>query len=309
MTIAVVGVGALGGFYGGLLARQGQDVHFLLRSDYQAVKQQGLTINTPPGDFHLDAPQIYRATNDMPMPELVFIGLKTTANDHLADLLTPLVGPDTWLLTAQNGLGNEEALAQLFGEQRVAGGLAFLCANRIAPGVIHHLDYGRLTIGNYQRPADDRLRRFAAIMNDAGQAANITCDVADDLLNVRWKKELWNVPFNGLSALLDRTVDKIIADPALNDRCWRLMREIQAIAAAEGHTLTDDDLAQNMARTEVMKPYYTSMHLDRRQGRPMEIESIFGEPLRRAQSRGLATPELEALTHALRRLDATTPTD
>ena len=139
MKIAVVGCGAVGSYYGAKLAHAGHDVHFLLRSDYEVVRQEGVLIRSPEGDFHV-RPQGARDPGEIGLCELVLIGLKTTANDQFAKLLPPLVGPGTAVLTLQNGLGNEDQLARLFPAEQIMGGLCFVCLNRVAPGVIQHID-------------------------------------------------------------------------------------------------------------------------------------------------------------------------
>ena len=299
MRIAVVGTGALGDFYGGMLARQGYDVHFLLRSDYEVVRQKGLTVRSRQGDFHLEEVQCYRRPDDIGPVDLVFVGLKTTANQWYEELIGPLMREDGLVLTAQNGLGNEEQLAELFGPERVAGALAFVCCNRVAPGVIEHLDYGAIHLGNYGRGPDERLRRFCDMLNDS----RVECKVIEELALGRWKKLVWNVPFNGLSTLLDRMVNEIMADEGLRAWSHLLMEEVQAGARAQGLMIGDDFLEEMIADTDRMKPYYTSMHLDRRHRQPMEVESIIGEPLRRGQQRGAAMPAMAELYAQLKTLD------
>lgn len=299
MRIAVVGAGALGGLYGAFLARAGYDVHFLMRRDYDAVKASGLTVLSCRGDFHLEHVNCYQRSEDIGIVDLVFIGLKTTANDRYQKLLSPLMGPDTRVLTAQNGLGNEERLAELFGSEHVSGGLAFLCSNRTSPGVINHLDYGLLHLGNFQRGPDATLLTFAEML----KKSDVDCTVVDNLALSRWKKLIWNVPFNGLSALLDMTVDKIMNDPGLHGRSWRIMKEVQQAAGANGVMIEDGFLEYMMELTVKMEPYYTSMHLDRRNSRPMEVEAIIGEPLRRGQKHGLDLPEMQNLYAGLKEID------
>ena len=298
MRVAIVGSGAMGGLYGAFLAKAGYDVHFLMRTDYDVVKTSGLTVHSFRGDFRLADVNCYRRPEDIGPADLVFIGLKTTANDAYQELITPLMAPQTRVLTAQNGLGNEETLAGLFGAERVAGGLAFLCSNRKSPGVINHLDYGFLHIGNFQRCPDEVLQTFADMLNKS----DVECTVVDDLALARWKKLIWNVPFNGLSALLDMTVDKIMKDPALRQRSWKIMKEVQAAANTDGLEIEDGFLDYMMELTEKMEPYYTSMHLDRRNGHPMEIEAIIGEPLHRGQHCGLDLPEMQNLYTGLKEI-------
>ena len=143
MKIAIVGCGALGSYYGARLVRSGNEVHFLLRSDYDTVRQNGVTVRSPEGDFQVQ-PKCAREPEEIGVCELVIVALKTTANSVLPKLLPPLAGPETAVLTLQNGLGNEESIAALVGARNTLGGLCFVCLNRIAPGVILHVAHGAI---------------------------------------------------------------------------------------------------------------------------------------------------------------------
>ena len=193
MKIAVVGCGAVGSYYGAKLCRAGQEVHFLLRSDYEAVRQKGVTIRSIAGDFHVQ-PKCARTPEEIGVCDMVLIGLKTTANDQFPKLLPPLVGPHTAVVTLQNGLGNKEQLARLFPPEQILGGLCFVCLNRVEPGVIHHLEYGTIVLGEFQRRAGPRTHELAAMFRDAG----VPCKVTDNLAQAQWEKLVWNIPFNGL---------------------------------------------------------------------------------------------------------------
>ena len=155
MKIAVVGCGAVGSYYGARFCRAGQDVHFLLRSGHDVVRQSGVTVRSVEGDFHVQ-PKCARTPDEIGVCDVVLIGLKTTANDQFPKLLPPLVGPRTAVVTLQNGLGNTEQLARLFPPEQVLNGLCFVCLNRLEPGVIHHMDYGLIVLGEYQRRAGPR---------------------------------------------------------------------------------------------------------------------------------------------------------
>ena len=150
MKIGVVGCGALGSFYGARLGRDGHEVHFLLRSDYDVVRREGVRIRSVDSDFQAQ-PRCAKRPEEIGVCDLVLIGLKTTANHRFEELLPPLAGPQTAVLTLQNGLGNEARLAALLGAERVLGGLCYVCLNRIAPGVIHHLSQGTIVLGEYLR--------------------------------------------------------------------------------------------------------------------------------------------------------------
>ena len=193
MKIAVVGCGAVGSFYGARLARLGQDVHFLLRSDYEVVRRKGVSVRSPQGDFNV-RPKCARSAEEIGVSDLVLIALKTTANNQFPALLPPLVGPASAVCTLQNGLGNEEDLARVFGVEQIMGGLCFVCLNRTEPGVIHHLGHGQIILGEFQRWPEPRTHDIASMFRDAG----VPCKVTDNLARTHWEKLVWNIPFNGL---------------------------------------------------------------------------------------------------------------
>jgi len=297
MRIAIVGAGALGLYYGALLQRSGQDVRFLLRRDFEAVSRSGLKVFSSNGDFELPAVQAYRAPREIGPVDLVLVGLKTFANDRYADLITPLVGEGTQILTLQNGLGNEEALAELFGAERVIGGVAFLCSNRGEPGEVHHLGAGRIILGEYSRIDPQRVERLAALFVQAG----VDCRATDDLKRARWEKLVWNIPFNGLCALLLQTVDRLLSVPATRSLVREMMLEV--IRAANAQALSGpiaEGYAESMLEfTDKMGVYKPSMQIDREEGRQLEIAAIFRTPLVFGADRGIAMPRVEMLATLL----------
>jgi 2-dehydropantoate 2-reductase len=297
MRIAIVGAGALGLYYGALLQRSGQDVHFLLRRDFEAVSRKGLKVFSINGDFELPSVQAYRTPQEIGPVDLVLVGLKTFANDRYAELITSLVGAGTQILTLQNGLGNEEALAELFGAERIIGGVAFLCSNRGEPGEVHHLAAGRIILGEHQRIDPQRVEHLASMFARAG----VECRATDDLRRARWEKLVWNIPFNGLCALLQQPVDRLLAVPATK----RLVREImlEVIRAANLQDLSraiPEGYADSMLEfTDNMGVYKPSMQIDREEGRQLEIAAIFRIPLEFGSSRGRALPPVEMLATLL----------
>jgi 2-dehydropantoate 2-reductase len=302
-SIAIVGAGAVGGYYGARLAQHGHDVHFLLRGDYDAVRRNGLSVESCDGDFRLPAETIgvYDDPGRMPQVDLVVVTLKSTSNDQLEPLVRPLLRDDTAVLTLQNGLGNEDRLAELFGARRVLGGMAFVCINRVAPGVIRHTDHGIIRLGEFSvRERTRRAEHIAGLFN----ASRVRCEVLDDLRFGRWQKLVWNVPFNGLGATLDLTTDRLVNTAEGLALVRQLMEEVRAAARADGVELPAELVDTNIDNTLSMGPYKSSMQVDRQQGRAMEVEAILGEPLRRARSGGAQTPVLEALYRAARVVDA-----
>lgn len=294
--IAIIGAGAVGCYYGGRLAQHGHDVHFLMRSDYETVVRDGLRITSPQGDAHIQV-KAHRCTADIGPCDLIIIAMKVTSNAALLDLIPPLLHEKTVLLTLQNGLGNEEFLAEHFGIERVLGGLCFVCINRIAPGVIHHIAQGRINMGEHTRVPLPRTHQIAAEF----QRSLIDAQVVESLAAARWQKLVWNVPFNGLSIAaggLDTAA--ILADPLLENRVRALMAEIIQTAAALGHRLPDNLIEDMVSRTRTMAAYKPSSLIDYLEGREVELDAIWGEPVRHAAKAGLEMPLVQSLHDELK---------
>jgi len=298
-TIAIVGSGALGSYYGAKLARHGADVRFLMRADLEAVRWAGLRVLEAGAEWTLQPARTFASTAEIGPVDLVIIGLKTTANADLARLIPPLLHEGTLLLTLQNGLGNEEFLAERWGAERVLGALCFVCLNRIAPGVIEHLDHGTISVGSFRRPAGPRAHGFVAALQGAG----IEAKTVDGLVEERWRKLLWNIPFNGLSiAAAGATVGDVLADEGLRGQARALMSEGLDAARRLGHDIPESFADFQIERSFSMGPYRTSSLIDWQLGRPVEVEAIWGEPLRQGTRAGAAMPRLELLYHLLRKV-------
>lgn len=302
---AILGTGALGGFYGAKLQKAGVDVHFLLKSDYEQVSQHGLIVESKDGDFTLPKVNAYNDVAKMPQCDVVVVALKTTQNYLLPKLLPPVVKDDGVVLVLQNGLGVEEEVAQIVGKAYVIGGLCFLCSNKVSPGHIHHLDYGQVTLGEYSAVYSPvgmtyRMQQIA----DEFQAAGIAIELTEDLLLGRWKKLVWNIPYNGLSVVLNARTDELMTNPHTRTLVEQLMYEVQAGAKIMGRTIPDSFIQTMLDYTVKMKPYRTSMKIDYDESRPLEIEAIVGNPLRKAQALGVNLPQISCLYHQLKFLDA-----
>ncbi|MEA3545072.1 MAG: putative 2-dehydropantoate 2-reductase [Thermodesulfobacteriota bacterium] len=294
MRIGIIGSGALGLYYGAMLQRSGQDVHFLLRRDYQAIQSRGLQIYSGNGNFHLPQISGYQTSQEIGTVDLVIVGLKTISNHHLIDLVKPLLETDTAILTLQNGLGNEELLAKAFGAKRVLGGVAFLCSNRGKPGMVHHLGEGRIRLGEFAEGASQRSRDLAEMF----QVAGVLCEAVSDLRRARWEKLVWNIPFNGLSALLDKDVTNLLNHPPSKELVRDLMLEVIAGANAQGleEPIAGSAFSQQMISfTENMDHYRPSMMIDRAKELPLELEAIYAIPLQQARDAGVNMTRVEML--------------
>lgn len=296
-SVAVVGSGAIGLYYGGRLAAAGEDVRFLMRSDFDAISKDGLKVESVHGDFELPHVRAFRSAEEIGPVDLVIVCWKATANHLLASVLPALLHEGTQVLTLQNGLGNCEAIAEITGPERVLGGLCFVCINRIEPGLIRHSAGGKVSIGEWRPGIPGRALEIAARF----KAAGIHGGAVDNLEQAQWVKLVWNVPFNGLSVAEGGvTTDVLLASPETETEIRALMVEIVTAARALGLDLSDELIASNIERTRPMGPYRTSSMIDFVEGREVEAGPIWREPLRRASEAGVSMPHLEML---LRRIE------
>ena len=301
LRIAVIGTGAIGSFYGGKLAHGGADIHFLVRSGFDEIKHSGIRIRGKQENFQVAKPLIYQSSSEIGPCDLVLIALKATTNAALLALVPPLLHHNTILLTLQNGLGNEEFLAQHFGAERVMGGLCFVCLNRISPGLIDHLDYGHVNLGELSGVAKERTHNLAREFRRCG----VESEVVDNLMEEHWRKLVWNIPFNGLTITAGGiTTADILRSDLLRSDAIALMDEVVMGAKRCGYNLPKDLVREQIKRTEIMGAYKPSTLLDWEAGRSLEVEAIWGEPLRRAQAKGAAMPQLEQLYMRLKNLTA-----
>lgn len=303
-TIAIVGTGALGGFVGAHLAKAGNDVRFLVRSDYAALKKDGFRIQLADApDFRIPHPQVYRSTLEIGPVDLVIIALKTTQNNHLEDLLPALVGANTRLLTIQNGLGNIERLTGLFPKNKILGGLCQIGVEREASGrlVSYVPGGGTIQVGAGPLAAVTDVEEISEILNNGG----ITTRSLKSLGEALWRKLMWNVPFNGLTvAIGGQTTDRVVGEPRLRALSASLMHELCHAAAALGFPIEESYAEKLIGFTDGIGAYPPSSLVDWRGGRPLEVEAIWGEPLRQGEAAGVAMPHLKTLHAILEGLNA-----
>ncbi|ABK43077.1 ketopantoate reductase [Magnetococcus marinus MC-1] len=299
-TVLVVGTGAVGGFYAARLAAAGAQVSVVCRSDYATIAQQGITIHSFKfGEQHFHPYSVHEQPETFPgTPDYMLITLKVLPQIDLAAMVAPKIGPNTTLLLIQNGIEIEEKLHQAFPNTPMISALAFVCVSRTQPGHIDHLCFGHLSMGHYPpQPVQPALTQLVQLFKHAQIDAHAT----DNVVTARWRKLVWNAPFNGVSVLAGGLNTREIMDDApLQQLCRDVMAEVVDLAAAAGHALADDVIEVNMQATERMQPYRTSMLLDHEAGREMEVEAIFGNALQRAQQLGRSYPHLQSFYALLR---------
>ena len=306
-SIAVIGAGAVGSYYGARLAEAGHDVKFLMRRDYQAVRMNGLKVTSPDGDFTLTNPRIFVNSDQIGPVDWVICALKTTSVEEARELVQPCVTASTRVLVLMNGLGIEERFAEWFDSNRIFGGMAFTCINRGEPGYVHHLAHGPITIGHLQ---NDPVELETALALWAQSKVKVTA--SPSLRCARWEKLCWNIPFSGLCVAAGGVpTDRVANDAGLRNTALTIMDEVIVAANAdlaahsENTRLDLDAVVTYMFHlTDTMGTYRPSLMIDFTEGRLMEVDAMFAEPLRRARSLGVNAPQLTLLTALLFALNA-----
>ena len=301
MKYGIIGVGGVGGYYGGNLARIGKDVHFLFHSDYVYVAEHGLRVDSCDGNFLLPHVNAYCKATDMPQCDIVLVALKTVNEWLLKELLPPLLKSDTLVVLIQNGVGVEADMQSWFPNVSLAAGLAFICSAKAGPGHVNHQCYGSINIGNFSCKNQERIGILLDDLHEAGiEAASVEYHEA------RWKKAVWNMPFNGLTVVLNTQTDQLLANPATEQLVRDLMMEVVGASRALGVDHVDEPFVEKMmTMTRVMTPYSPSMKLDFDFHRPMEIEYIYSKPIAIAKEAGFHMAKLEMLEQQLRFLSST----
>ena len=291
-------MGAIGGYYGGRLAHAGLDVHFLSHSDYAYVVERGLQVDSCEGSFHLPHIHAYHSSEDMPQSDVVVVGLKSVNNHVLPELLAPIIKEDTVVVLIQNGIGLEADLQAQFPQLHIVAGLAFICSSKAQPGHVVHECYGSINLGNYSCPQE----RFAEILADFRKAGIQAAEVP--YAEARWKKAVWNMPFNGMTVALNTSTDRLLKNPATRQLIYDQMMEVVGAANALGiHALTKEFADKMMQMTDEMVPYSPSMKLDFDFHRPMEVYYLYTRPIMEARKVGFDMPKLAMLEAELKFID------
>jgi len=300
--IGIIGTGAIGGYYGLMLARAGFEVHFLLRSEYAAVARDGLRVrHAQLGELHLPKVNAWREAAEMPLCDWLLVAAKTTSNAELAPVIARVAAPGAKVVLLQNGLGVEDAMRPLLpAALHLLGGLCFICAHREAPGVVVHQAQGVCNLGYHSGPAlaDERqalLEQGVAWLREAG----IESSVIADLDQARWQKLVWNIPYNGVSVLLNSSTGPLMANADSRALLEALMQEVVDAARACGCALPENYPQKLLAYTDRMPDYLPSMHHDYLQGRPAELPALYAAPLAAAAAVQVDMPRVRMLYQAL----------
>lgn len=300
LRYAILGTGALGGYYGIMLASSGVDVQFVARSDYAHICDHGLKLRLNQGQIDLQPVSVVQDVKHLRPFDVLIIATKSTENAQLRTIIESCPWNPTFVVL-QNGLGIEEELEQIADKGRVLGGCCFLGSNKVGPGEIHHLGYGHITLGWPSRES------AAAAQNPSlpeqlqvdFSLAGVNLELIPDLVAARWRKLMWNIPYNGLSVVLNASTKDIINHAASSKLAYALMEEVRLAAGACGKSIEPAFTQQLMEQTRRMVPYDSSMRIDYLNGRPLELEAIYGRPLKISQAAGFNMPSVKMLYQQL----------
>lgn len=302
LKYAIIGVGGIGGYYGGRLAYAGEAVYFLFHNDYEYVKANGLKVDSvaPDGGFNIKV-NVCKSAETMPECDVVLVCLKTTNNGLLKEILPKITHKGSLVVLIQNGLNMEQQLKQEFPQLNIGGGLAFICSSKVGPGHICHTDYGALTLGVLHGDDESLLKQFANDLSKTG----VETIISDNLNYARWKKLVWNIPYNGMTVVLNATTAQLMQQKNTRQLMYNLMLEVIEAANACGEDLKKEFADQMMIYTDQMNPYSPSMKLDFDGHRPLEIEAIYSNPIESASRVGYdmsKTQELEQQLHFIQEM-------
>jgi 2-dehydropantoate 2-reductase len=305
VRIVIAGAGAIGAYIGARLAKAGGDVVLYARGPHlRAMQERGLRVISPDGDFEVK-PDVTGDLNAIDRADVIVLGVKAHSLTALAPQLRPLLGPDTVVVSTQNGIpwwyfqsyGGEldglhlervdpgGVIAAAIEPRRVVGSLAYFSTDIVEPGVVHHTEGNRISFGEPDGTRSDRTRKIA----DALIAAGFRCPVTTRFRHEIWVKLLGNVAFNPISALTGGTLEELARHPDVSKVVRELMAETEAVAARLNIELPIS-IEQRMAGAEKVGAHKTSMLQDFEAGRPMELEAIVGAVVELGDRLGVAMP-------------------
>lgn len=293
-----MGTGAVGGYFGAKLARAGNEVVFVARGDnLQALRSRGLSVASIDGDFELRAVNAVAEPAEAGRCDVVLVCVKSYDTEAAAVAMRSVVGPDTVVVSLQNGIENEATLCRVLGLPSILGGLTHIGAELVAPGVVRHDSGGRLIFGEPDGSSSPRARRLADLLERSGVAHHLSRHV-DVML---WDKLAWNSAFNAATAVTRRTVGELLAHPDGRPLVRAAMLEVVEVARAIGVPLDPGRVEPEIERSaRELGPLRTSMLQDLERGRPLELEALNGAVIRAAAHAGIATPTQRVLYAALK---------
>jgi 2-dehydropantoate 2-reductase len=289
MRIAIMAAGGVGGYFGARFAEVGHDVFFVARGAHlQAIRSNGLKIQSALGDIHLVKPNVTDDPREIGQVDVVLFAVKLWDTERAGELVRPLIGKDTRVVTVQNGIDSVERLEPVLGADVVVGGSAYISAFISAPGVITHTgNFGRIVCGRSDRKQDATLTAFVA----AAKAANTDISLSDDIDRIRWEKFAFLVPFSGATASMRSSIGPIREDPDTREFFRNLMTEVVAVAHAKGISISDKFIEERMKFLDsTPSEFKASMLHDLESGNRLELDWLAGKVAELGRELSVPTP-------------------
>jgi 2-dehydropantoate 2-reductase len=287
MRIAVMGTGAVGGYFGAKLAAAGQDVVFIVRQrNLPSLRRNGLRVESPTGDLNVRNGFFTDSPADAGMVDLVLFCVKSYDTAKAAAALAPMMSKRTAILSLQNGIDNADKIAGLWGSERTLAGVVYLGAQMSDPGVIQHSSGGKIVLGPISGQASDT----AQLVEQMISRAAIPCEISAAIEQVQWAKLLWNAPFCAISCLTRSTVREIVESESLAKLTRDCMMEVQAAARTRGIDLKTELFDQTLAFSRGLGEFKPSMLQDLEAGKPLEYDALNGIVMRLLEQAGEQAP-------------------
>jgi 2-dehydropantoate 2-reductase len=301
VKILLFGTGAVGSFYGSILARGGASVSAVCRSDYDIVKDRGIEIKSINGDFHFSPHKVFRSASECDAAyDYIIVALKALPQVDTVSIIKDAVSENTSIVLLQNGINIEESVAAVFPENEIISALAFICVTRVDFGLIDHQDQGRISFGTYPEGISPKAAELAEIFKNGG----VSAEVVQDVIAARWQKLMWNAPFNPLSVIGGGADTRsMLGSDVFTELVKDVMKEVADLSIADGHPIDYEMIDKTVKSTYKMTPYKTSMLLDYENRRPMEVEVILGNAVKMGEKYEVDVPRLKTLYSILSFMD------
>ena len=293
-----MGSGGVGATFGARLASAGCDVSFVARGRHlAAIRERGLRVESPLGNLHLRDVQATDDPATISGADLVLLSVKLWDTEAAAQAIKPLVGPDTVVISLQNGVVKDELLSRVLGSEAVAGGVCYIAAGIAEPGLVRHTGtMARLVFGERNGRRSDRLSRFAAACESAG----IDHEISADIDRTTWEKFVFLVGMSGSTATMRMPIGRIRDNPNARAFLRDTMAEVEAVARAEGIALAPDYTANRLAFCDQLPPAMSSsMAGDLERGSRLEVPWLSGDVVARGARLHIPTPCNRAVTDIL----------
>jgi 2-dehydropantoate 2-reductase len=296
MKIAVMGAGAVGSYFGGRLAQNGEDVVFIARGTHlNALKERGLTVSSFKESFSIKV----NATSDpkeLGILDLILFTVKSYDTEEAASLLTSNVGENTVILTLQNGIDNFEKLERILGRGRIIWGVTYIGSRILEPGIIYHTTGGSIIMGEINGKRSERLKIISKLFENA----RVKVTISDNIRKDSWIKLLWNASFNPLTALTSLYVKEFLNIEGSEEIIEEIMKEVKEVARSEGIYIEDEIISRTIENTKKFGEVKTSMFQDIEKGKKLELDGINGIVIKLGEKNGIPTPINKTIYYLLK---------